>query len=360
LKIDTAGVIKTTEISSSLVTIDNDSDVYDVWIQGGASTSEGDDRNLAVLGLETADLLVINYNNEYKNGTLINSKLSVLDNVSVNGSLDVSSISAGRNISTAGYIYAGGNLTVDGSIYSKGYKVIDSGGGWHRTYNNTGWYNYTHDIGIYATDGNWVRTYGAGQGYYSKCIMLDNDSGGRGRIYWDGSTSTYNNAPACGIGRSNQYYSTVYYVGGPIPRYYTQISDPDGLMLTIAGDWVMKFRKNIIHQNVVDINGAIYQRGTCIHADYVFEKDYKLESIEEHAQFMYNKKHLKAVPKATKDENDLDIVEYGSHMRGMLEELEKAHCYIDQLYMKIKKLEEKLESFEDLEARIIRLENLNK
>ena len=68
--------------------------------------------------------------------------------------------------------------------------------------------------------------------------------------------------------------------------------------------------------------------GVQIHADYVFAPDYALESIEEHAAFMKTEQHLRGVPKGQKDEKGNDIVEYGSLMRGLLEELEKAHLYI--------------------------------
>ncbi len=75
-------------------------------------------------------------------------------------------------------------------------------------------------------------------------------------------------------------------------------------------------------------NGRILHRGAQIHADYVFEPDYRLESIEEHTEFMLKEKHLTAVPRPQQDESGHDIVEYGSLIRGLLEELEKAHMYI--------------------------------
>jgi len=81
----------------------------------------------------------------------------------------------------------------------------------------------------------------------------------------------------------------------------------------------------------LDVNGAIYQRGGQIHADYVFEEDYELESIEEHAHFMWREKHLPAITKATVDEQGQEVVEVGAHRRGIVEELEKAHIYIQQL-----------------------------
>ncbi|MCP4697731.1 MAG: hypothetical protein GY862_12900 [Gammaproteobacteria bacterium] len=86
----------------------------------------------------------------------------------------------------------------------------------------------------------------------------------------------------------------------------------------------------------LDVNGTIYQRGAELHADYVFEPDYQLETIEAHAEQMWREKHLPAVPQVQTDENGMEILEVGSHRKGMLEELEKAHVYIDQLNDKIK------------------------
>jgi len=93
----------------------------------------------------------------------------------------------------------------------------------------------------------------------------------------------------------------------------------------------------------LDVNGTIYQRGLSIHADYVFEADYQLETIEDHANYMWHEKHLKAIPKSSVDENGREIVEVGSHRKGIVEELEKAHIYIEQLNNRIKSLETKLE-----------------
>ncbi|MBN1480065.1 hypothetical protein EH223_19120 [candidate division KSB1 bacterium] len=99
-------------------------------------------------------------------------------------------------------------------------------------------------------------------------------------------------------------------------------------------------------QGKLDVNGAIYQRGSELHADYVFEPDYELESIEEHANFMWTNKHLRALPGRQVDENGLEIVEAGAHRRGLVEEVEKAHIYIEQLLVRIKVLEDKLEKMQ--------------
>lgn len=91
-------------------------------------------------------------------------------------------------------------------------------------------------------------------------------------------------------------------------------------------------------QGALDVNGAIYQRGGVLHADYVFESGYKLESIEAHADYMWENKHLKAIPQVQIDENGLEIVEVGSHRKGIVEELEKAHIYIQQLHEEVREL----------------------
>jgi hypothetical protein len=96
----------------------------------------------------------------------------------------------------------------------------------------------------------------------------------------------------------------------------------------------------------IDVDGPIYQRGGSLHADYVFEPDYKLESIENHADFMWTNKHLSAIPKASKDTDGKEILELGANRRGIVEELEKAHIYIEQLNERIKILEKKLAKFE--------------
>ncbi len=101
------------------------------------------------------------------------------------------------------------------------------------------------------------------------------------------------------------------------------------------------------------VNGAIHQEGTRLHsADYVFEEGYDLQSIEEHAEFMWREKHLPAVGAGDKDGQGREYVEYGSRMRGILEELEKAHIYIEQLNDKIKSQQEEMENLKAHMARL--------
>ncbi len=89
------------------------------------------------------------------------------------------------------------------------------------------------------------------------------------------------------------------------------------------------FRVGVLAADTVDINGKLVINGTDITPDYVFEPDYELESIEDHADLMWQNKHLPALAGAViNEEKGVDVVK---HQFGVLEELEKAHIYIAQL-----------------------------
>ena len=82
----------------------------------------------------------------------------------------------------------------------------------------------------------------------------------------------------------------------------------------------------------LDVNGPIFQRGGQLHADYVFGSDYDLESIREHADFMWKNKHLTAIPKAMVDnQGHKESLILVHTVKVSVEELEKAHIYISQL-----------------------------
>jgi hypothetical protein len=97
----------------------------------------------------------------------------------------------------------------------------------------------------------------------------------------------------------------------------------------------------------LDVNGTIYQRGGVLHPDYVFEDDYTIDSIEDHAEKMWEGKHLPAIPPREYDDEGREMVEIGRQRTGILEELEIAHIYIEQLNKKISELEKKIEKLEE-------------
>ena len=143
-----------------------------------------------------------------------------------------------------------------------------------------------------------------------------------------------------------------------------------GTIGSFAGGSASTLRLNPLGGNVgigtptpagkLDVNGSIFQRGAVLFADYVFEPTYTLESIEEHADFMWNNKHLPAVGARKVDEQGREIVEIGARMRGLLEELEKAHIYISTLNVKVTEKDERVAKLErqnaELAERLARIE----
>jgi hypothetical protein len=76
--------------------------------------------------------------------------------------------------------------------------------------------------------------------------------------------------------------------------------------------------------------GVEIEGGTAL-PDYVFEPDFELLTIAEHADYMWSEKHLPAVGAATTTGEGRSRINVLKHSAGMLEELEVAHIYIAQL-----------------------------
>jgi hypothetical protein len=105
-------------------------------------------------------------------------------------------------------------------------------------------------------------------------------------------------------------------------------------------------RVGVLATNTVDINGNLFVTGT-ITPDYVFDKQFEVPSIEEHAALMWQKKHLPRVEAAVRSEEGKDLINVGARSQGVLEELEYAHVYIEQLQGSIKELQIAAEHRED-------------
>ncbi|MEX0347714.1 MAG: hypothetical protein AB3N20_22525 [Rhizobiaceae bacterium] len=88
----------------------------------------------------------------------------------------------------------------------------------------------------------------------------------------------------------------------------------------------------------INASGILTQGPTCSGApcDGVFDPAvYTVESIEDHAEYMWKNKHLWAVGPTSPDK-PFNLTEKTA---GILHELEKAHIYIEQLHHRIAKLE---------------------
>lgn len=106
------------------------------------------------------------------------------------------------------------------------------------------------------------------------------------------------------------------------------------------------------------IKGTLITAGSCsVGCDLVFSKEYNLPSIEEHAEQMWKNNHLPAVG-PTAENAPFNLTEKTG---GILNELEKAHIYIDQLNNRLKAKDEELamvkNQFSNLEQRLAKLES---
>ncbi len=72
---------------------------------------------------------------------------------------------------STGTITASGTVHANNGIQIDGVTVIDNGGGWHRSYGATGWYNGSYGGGIYMSDATWIRTYGNKSFYHNTGVM---------------------------------------------------------------------------------------------------------------------------------------------------------------------------------------------
>ncbi|NAS31781.1 hypothetical protein GTQ40_12410 [Flavobacteriaceae bacterium R38] len=105
------------------------------------------------------------------------------------------------------------------------------------------------------------------------------------------------------------------------------------------------------------VNGNIRAKGVKVEtgwADYVFEHDYNLPTLEEVARHIKEKGHLINIPSAK--EVELNGIELGEMNKLLLEKIEELTLYILQQEKTIQKQSEQLEQLKDLEQRLLKLE----
>lgn len=132
---------------------------------------------------------------------------------------------------------------------------------------------------------------------------------------------------------------------------HANASPNDFMIQHSTGGQVFRLKDN----GDLTITGKITTSGTTCNGgcDLVFSNDYPIESIEEHAESMWKNKYLPAVGK-TIENQPFNLTEKTG---GMLNELEKAHIYIDQLNQLIKQKDQEFsQKIALLEAKIEQLE----
>jgi hypothetical protein len=104
------------------------------------------------------------------------------------------SITSGGNVgigttSPGQKLHVAGNLQVDGAITAPEGTLRDDGGGWMRTYGNTGWYSQTYGGGWYMIDTTWIRAYGSKPVYSPSTIQSGSNM--KAPIYYDLNNTGY-------------------------------------------------------------------------------------------------------------------------------------------------------------------------
>ncbi|MEK7122656.1 MAG: shufflon system plasmid conjugative transfer pilus tip adhesin PilV, partial [Patescibacteria group bacterium] len=96
-----------------------------------------------------------------------------------NGNVGIGTTSPNQKLDVAG------SIKVDGAIVSPEGTLRDDGGGWVRTYGDTGWYSETYGGGWFMVDSTWIRSYG-NKSIYQNAGTLRTD--GTFQVGSDGST----------------------------------------------------------------------------------------------------------------------------------------------------------------------------
>ena len=95
----------------------------------------------------------------------------------------------------------------------------------------------------------------------------------------------------------------------------------------------------------LDVCGTIRSKEVRVETgwcDYVFEKDYKLRSIEELEKYIVQNKHLPGIVPAAEVEKE--GMKVGEMNKAMIEKIEELTLYVIQLSKENKKLKEQIDA----------------
>jgi hypothetical protein len=152
-------------------------------------------------------------------------------------------------------------------VTSSAGTIIDGGGGWHRTYGDTGWFNGTYGGGWYMNDSTWLKAYGD-KGIYTASeirsqsqmqtpILYDLNNGG---YYWNGD----------GTSSMNVVYAYSYYYHSderlkedikPIPPTLDKVKQLNGVRYVFKQDKEKTPHLGLIAQNVQKFFPDVVSKG---------------------------------------------------------------------------------------------------
>ena len=140
-------------------------------------------------------------------------------------------------------------------------------------------------------------------------------------------------------------------------------SDPLGWEFAVKGAPTSRFEINklgsanpfqFLSNGNLTISGVLFTGGGSCGGgcDYVFQPGYELESIDQHAAFMWDNGYLKGLGPTPEGAPSINLSE---KVGGLINELEKAHIYIERLHDQAK---DKDKQIAELHQRIARIELL--
>ncbi|NJL27865.1 MAG: hypothetical protein HC897_08180 [Thermoanaerobaculia bacterium] len=162
-------------------------------------------------------------------------------------------------------------------------------------------------------------------------VKIGRASGGLTSLFIENTGDTYTSSWIMRANGTNGAF-TITEAGGTSPFKINTGSAASTLVVTTSG---------------VEVTGTLKVNGTTMTVpDYVFEPTYQLLPLEQQGEYIRTNKHLPAVGGAQYDDQGRAVIDLGQNQMGMLEELEKAHLYIQLL----------ARQNAELEARLARLE----
>ena len=354
-KLDVSGDIRAEQLCDE--TGSNCKDISTGW-SGGGGASEINDLSDAITDITSVFL---------GSGAGANDDGSDNNNVGVGISALASNTTGVWNTAIGGDALYSNTLanrnTANGyqALYSNTEGSSNTANGWSSLYSNTtgGWNTAIGDIALYSNtegDNNVAIGHFAGKGTsgnnsHSNNIFIGVAAG-------DNVTTGSNNIViGYDIDLPNPAGSNTMSIGNLI--YATGV-DGTGTTLSTGNVGIGTTVASYPLEVMGDINcvGQLRESGSTTISDFVFKDEYNLPSIEEHADFMWKQKHLPRV--AGEDEIKGKSYSISERREQVLEELEIAHIYIEQLHKQNRALEERLSSVgeqnRELEKRLTKLE----
>ena len=219
----------------------------------------------------------------------------------------IGNVGIGTTPSTGAKLEVNGVLKVNGAITSPEGTLRDDGGGWIRTYGNTGWCSQTHGGGWHMTDSIWIRSFNNKSIYHNSGIMRTDGmfqvggSGSRFLVKTDGNVGIGTTDPKAKLevsGTSSKTLNSYSWLGNNTTRAITSINKRRD-SATFLGDYVADFTWTDVHM------AATGRRSTPYTGPYSIYASGRIACSELNVHCDERIKEIKSVSDANEDLNTL-------------------------------------------------------